>query len=49
MQFYYSGMHSAMGERTTDACIILGTIIIKHHETLNNEGTIDAIKENIYT
>ena len=26
----------------------MGAIIIKHHETLSDEGTIDAIKENIY-
>ena len=46
--FYYTRMSSGMGAGTTDARIVLGAIIIKHHETLSDEGTIDAIKENIY-
>ncbi|MBC7693873.1 MAG: transposase [Burkholderiales bacterium] len=41
-------MSSEMGAGTTDASILLGAIIIKHHETLCDEGTIEAIKENIY-
>ena len=46
--FYYTRMSSGMGAGTTDARIVLGAIIIKHYETLSDEGTIDAIKENIY-
>jgi IS5 family transposase len=46
--FYYTRMSSGMGAGTTDARIVLGAIIIKHHETLSDEGTIEAIKENIY-
>ena len=46
--FYYTRMSSGMGAGTTDARIVLGAIIIKHHEALSDEGTIDAIKENIY-
>ena len=40
-------MNSGMGAGTTDACIVFGSIIIKHHETLSDEGAIEAIKENI--
>ena len=47
--FYYTRKSSGMGAGTTDARIVLvGAIIIKHQETLSDEGTIDAIKENIY-
>lgn len=46
--FYYSRMHSTMGASTIDARIVLGAVIIKHHESLSDEGTIEAIKENVY-
>jgi transposase, IS5 family len=41
-------MSSAMGAYSIAARIILGALIIKHHETLSDEGTIEAIQENIY-
>jgi transposase, IS5 family len=46
--FYYSRMSSVMGASSIEARIILGALIIKHHETLSDEGTIEAIQENIY-
>jgi IS5 family transposase len=46
--FYYTRMSSGMDAGTNDARIVLGAIIIKHHEILSDEGAIDAIKENIY-
>jgi len=46
--FYYSRMHSSMGAGTIDAQIVLGAVIIKHHESLSDEGTIEAIQENVY-
>ena len=46
--FYYQRMSSGMGAGTTDARIVLGALIIKHHESLSDEGTIEAIQENLY-
>lgn len=37
-----------MGAGTIDARIVLGALIIKHHEELSDEGTIESIKENLY-
>ena len=37
-----------MGAGTIDARIVLGALIIKHHEELSDEGTIYSIKENLY-
>lgn len=48
ISFYHSRMHSNMGAGAKDARIIIGAIIIKHHESLSDEGTIEAIRENIY-
>lgn len=46
--YYYSRMDKKMGAGTIDARIVLGALIIKHHEELSDEGTIDSIKENLY-
>jgi IS5 family transposase len=46
--YYYARMDKKMGAGTIDARIILGALIIKHHEELSDEGTIDSIKENLY-
>jgi len=46
--YYYSRMDKKMGASTIDARIVLGALIIKHHEELSDEGTIDSIKENLY-
>ena len=41
-------MHQTMGAGIKDARIVLGAIIIKHHENLSDEGTIESIQENLY-
>lgn len=46
--FYLIRMDPKMGAVIKDARIVLGALIIKHHEGLSDEGTIEAIKENIY-
>ena len=46
--YYNQRMCNKNGAVTTDARIVLGALIIKHHECLSDEGTIEAIKENIY-
>src|ERR1035437_3916874 len=46
--YYYARMNQTMGAGTIDARIVLGALIIKHHEELSDEGTIDSIKENLY-
>lgn len=46
--YYYSRMDKKMGAGTIDARVVLGALIIKHHEELSDEGTIDSIKENLY-
>jgi hypothetical protein len=46
--FYYSRMNQTKGAGSIDARIVLGALIIKHHEELSDEGTIDSIKENLY-
>lgn len=46
--YYYSRMDEKMGAGTIDARIVLGALIIKHHEELSDVGTIDNIKENLY-
>jgi transposase, IS5 family len=46
--YYYSRMDKKMGAGTIDARIVLGAVIIKHHEGLSDEGTIESIKENLY-
>ena len=46
--YYNQRMCNKNGAITTDAGIVLGALIIKHHESLSDEGTIEAIKENIY-
>ena len=38
--YYYSKMENSMGAGALDARIILGAIIIKHHEKLSDEGCI---------
>lgn len=46
--YYYSRMDKKMGAGTIDARVVLGALIIKHHEGLSDEGTIESIKENLY-
>lgn len=46
--YYYRHMDSGMGAGALEARIILGAVIIKHHENLSDEGTIEAIAENLY-
>lgn len=46
--FYYSKMNSTKGAGALDARVVLGAIIIKHHESLSDEGCIEAIQENLY-
>jgi hypothetical protein len=46
--FYLSRMDSKMGAAIKDARIVLGALIIKHHESLGDEATIFAIQENLY-
>lgn len=46
--FYYSRMDKKMGAGAIDARIVLGALIIKHHEGLSDEGTIENIQENLY-
>lgn len=46
--YYYSKMDNSMGAGALDARIVLGAIIIKHHEKLSDEGCIEAIQENLY-
>jgi len=41
-------MDKKMGAGTIDARVVLGELIIKHHEELSDEGTIESIKENLY-
>ena len=36
------------GAVTTDVRNVFGSLIIKHHESLSDVGTIEAIQENIY-
>ena len=47
-RYYYDRMDKKMGAGTIDARIVLGALIIKHHESLSDEGTIEAIQENLY-
>jgi len=46
--FYLIRMDPKMVAVIKDARIVLGALIIKNHEGLSDEGTIEAIKENIY-
>ena len=46
--FYLSRMDAKMGAAIKDARIVLGALIIKHHESLGDEATIFAIQENLY-
>lgn len=46
--YYYSRMDKKMGAGTIDARVVLGALIIKHHEGLSDEGTIESIQENVY-
>ena len=46
--YYNQRMCNRNGAATTDARIVLGALIIKHHESLSDVGTIEAIQENIY-
>jgi IS5 family transposase len=41
-------MDNSIGAGALDSRIVLGAIIIKHLEKLNNEGCILAIQENLY-
>lgn len=46
--YYNSRMCNNNGAVTTDARVVIGAIVIKHHESLSDVGTIEAIQENIY-
>ena len=46
--FYLRRMNQTMGAGIKDARIVLGAIIIKHHEELSDQGTIESIQENLY-
>jgi len=46
--YYHQHMTATMGAPSLDARIVLGAIIIKHHENLSDEGCIEAIQENMY-
>ena len=41
--YYHQYMTASMGAPSLDARIVLGAIIIKHHENLSDEGCIEAI------
>ena len=41
-------MHQTMGAGIKEVRVVLGALIIKHHENLSDEGTIVSIQENIY-
>jgi hypothetical protein len=41
-------MDSTMGAGSLDARIVLGALIIKHHENLSDEVCIETIQENLY-
>lgn len=45
---YYRKMSSGMGAPAIDARVVLGTIIIKHLQKLDDRGTIEIIQENPY-
>jgi transposase, IS5 family len=45
---YYKSMSTRMGAPSIDARIIIGAMIIKHKEKLDDRGTILAIEENPY-
>ena len=42
--YYNQRMCNKNGAATTDARIVLGALIIKHHENLSDVGTIEAIQ-----
>ena len=46
--FYLKRMSQTMGAGIKDARIVLGALIIKHHQELSDEGTIESIQENLY-
>jgi transposase, IS5 family len=46
--YYHQHMTATMGAPSLDARIVLGAIIIKHHEDLSDDGCIEAIQENMY-
>jgi hypothetical protein len=43
---YYKSMSSDKGAPSIDARIIIGAMIIKHMESYDDRGTIQAISEN---
>jgi hypothetical protein len=45
---YTSRMDKSMGTVAKDARLVVGALIIKHHENLSDESTIQAISENLY-
>ena len=47
-QIYHRAMSSQKGRPSVDARIVIGAMIIKHKEGLSDEGTIEAIQENMY-
>lgn len=47
-KIYHRAMSPNKGRPSIDARIIIGGLIIKHKEGLSDEGTIEAIQENVY-
>ena len=45
---YISAMNTEMGRPGVCPRIVLGALIIKHKEKLDDRGTIAAIQENVY-
>jgi len=46
--FYFMRMSHSNGAQSIDYRIVIGALIIKHHEELSDAGTIEAIQENVY-
>ena len=47
-QLYISMMNSGFGRPGISPRIVLGSLIIKHQENLDDRGVIEAIQENVY-
>jgi hypothetical protein len=45
---YHRTLSATQGRPSTDARIVIGSLIIKHKEGLSDEGTLCSIQENIY-
>ena len=45
---YYSSMSKRRGAPAVDARIVIGALIVKHMLVLDDEGTVEMIRENPY-